>query len=117
MDFKKAGYKLLTYLPIVGLVAYSIKERKTRKGKPFPYYDLRKKEDLKAIGIYALEIGYSVFAIGWKVYLGNGIATGEWNPLNYFKSEKDLKRTEKVIEKKSLEKTLNYNDFLKQNAK
>jgi hypothetical protein len=115
MDFKKAGYKLLTYVPGVGLVAYGIKEYKTRKNKS-PWYDIRKSGDRKALGIYGLEIGWFALAISWKLWLGNGIATGEWNPLKYFDSKQKTEQVEKIPkrEKNNLEnKTLNYYELSK----
>jgi hypothetical protein len=115
MDFKKIGYKILTYIPGVGLAAYSIKQYKTRKGKSFPYYDLRKKEDLKALGGYALEVGWFALAIGWKVYFGNGIATKEWNIINQFKNYTEKREERKTDLKKdsNLEKTVNYEELLR----
>lgn len=112
MNLKKAGYKLLTYLPGVGLIAYSIKEYKTRKEKS-PWYNIKDPKDRKALAIYPLEVGYFVLSLSWKIWLGNGIDTGEWNPLHYFKSEKNIKKTEKPIEKKSLEDSIKYYDLLK----
>lgn len=58
MDWKK----ILYYVPGVGLGAHYIKERKERKGT-CPWYDVRKAQDRKALGVYALETGLLAFAI------------------------------------------------------
>jgi hypothetical protein len=119
MNWKRVGYKLLTYTPGVGLIAYGAKEIKTRKGKN-PWYDIRISEDRKALGVYAIEIGWFALALSWKVWLGNGIATGEWNPLKYFDSKskteqvEDLSKKDRKAERKGkLEKTIDYQELVK----
>jgi hypothetical protein len=107
--------KLLYYVPGVGLATHAIKEYKTRKGQR-PWYDIREAKDRKALGMYAVETGLLVFAISWKVWLGNGIATKEWNPINQFKNytEKRVERKERRLEKKNeLEKNVYYDELVK----
>jgi hypothetical protein len=110
MDWKKVPY----YIPGVGLATHTIKEYKTRKGRN-PWYNLKESKDRKALRLYAIEIGYFALALSWKVWLGNGIATGEWNPLKYFDSKpkteqvEDLSKKDKKLKKlNNLEKNLNY---------
>lgn len=110
MNFKKIGYKILTYIPGVGLIAYGVKEIKTRKGKS-PWYDIGKPEDRKALGVYALEVGYFALAIAWKVYVGKGLATHNWNPFDF--SPKDKTEQIKSIPENKLEKAINYEKLLK----
>jgi hypothetical protein len=101
--------KTLYYLPGIGLATHAIREYKTRKGKR-PVYDIVNEKDRKALGIYVLETGLLALGIAWKVYLGNGIATGEWNPFKYNSKEKIEKNVEN---KKNLEKAVKYEDILK----
>lgn len=101
--------KFLDYIPGVGLISYGVKEYKTRKGKK-PMYDIKKAHDRRALGIYALEVGYFAFALSWKVYAGNVIATGDWNPFHIFSKQKTENTAEK---KKNLEKTINYEEVSK----
>lgn len=108
MDLKK----ILYWIPGVGLVNHGIKEYKTRKGKR-PIYNLKEPHDRKALGMYAIETGYLAFAIAWKVYVGNGIATGEWNPFKYSKGNV-IERIERKLEKQNeLEKTIHYEEIFK----
>jgi hypothetical protein len=113
MDFKKAGYKLLTYLPGVGLIAYGAKEIKTRKGKS-PWYNLKEGKDRKALGVYALEVAYLAYALSWKVYVGKGVATGNWNPFKFNDKDK-TEQVEGVLDKKkkNLEKCVDYQELVK----
>jgi hypothetical protein len=118
MNLKKIGYKILTYLPGVGLAAYSVKEYKSRKGKN-PAYNLKESKDRRALGVYALETGYLALAIAWKIYVGNGIATGDWNPFDSnLKQEKEhmnkvMKENKKINKENYLEKTVNYKELIK----
>ncbi|MCX6750679.1 MAG: hypothetical protein NTZ83_04435 [Candidatus Pacearchaeota archaeon] len=116
MNWKRVGYKLLTYTPGVGLIAYGIKEYKTRKGKS-PWYNIKDSKDRRALGVYPLEVGYFALALSWKVWLGNGIATGEWNPFKYFDSKPRTEQIENLSKKDKskksqkpceLEKTIDY---------
>jgi hypothetical protein len=109
MNLKKALY----YLPGVGLAAHAVKEYKTRKGKR-PWYNIMESRDRKALGMYALETGYLAFAIAWKVYVGNGLVTGEWNPLKSIDNMGENKKERKLERKNELEKTINYEDLLKE---
>jgi hypothetical protein len=96
----------------VGLISHTLSEIKKRKGKN-PVYNIKEPNDRKALGMYALEAGYLAFAIAWKVYVGNGLVTGEWNPLKY-KNENIIEKERKNLEKgNKLEKTINYEDLLK----
>ena len=107
--------KGLYYVPGVGLATHAIKEYKTRKGQR-PWYDIREARDRKALGMYAVETGLLAFAVSWKVWLGNGIATKEWNPINQFRNytEKREKNIDKRLERKcELEKTVHYEELLK----
>jgi hypothetical protein len=110
--------KLLYYIPGVGLANHAIKEYKTRRGKR-PVYDLKESHDRRALGVYAIEVGYFALALSWKVYVGNGIATKEWNPLNQIKNytekrERNIERKERNMgEQNTLEKTINYDKILK----
>lgn len=104
MNWKKIPY----YLPGVGLVMHTLKEHKNRKHKN-PWYNLRESKDRKALGIYLLETGYLIFAILSKVYLGSyigkGISTGDWNPLNFKqKTEQFQENADKG--RNNLEKTI-----------
>lgn len=102
--------KFLDYIPGVGLISYSVKEYRARKGKS-PMYNIKETHDRRALGIYALEVGYFAFALSWKVYAGNVIATGDWNPIHMFSKQK----IENSVEKKNnLEKTIDYEKALKE---
>jgi len=101
--------KLLYYVPGVGFVAHTIREYKTRKGKN-PWYNLKDSKDRKALGIYALEVSYFAFALLWKVYVGNGIATRDWNPFHLVSKDKIERTTEK---ESNLEKTIMYEEVKK----
>ena len=104
--------KIPDYIPGVGLVSYGIREYKARKGK-FPWYNLKESKDRKALGVYALEIGYLAFALSWKFYLGKSVATGNWNPFEFNPKDK----TELINEKKnSLEKSINYEEILNEDS-
>lgn len=92
--------KLLYWVPGVGLATHIIKEYKTRKGKR-PMYDLKETSDRRALGVYAIETGYLAFAILWKVYVGNGLATGNWPPFyTNSKDKKEIKYEESKKENK-----------------
>jgi hypothetical protein len=115
--------KLLYYVPGVGLATHAINEYKTRKGQHH-WYDIREAKDRKALGMYAVETGLFAFAIAWKVYFGNGIVTGEWNPKSYFKKDyiekierektDSSKINNKIQRKNNLEnKTIDYEHLLK----
>jgi len=108
MDLKK----ILYWIPGVGLINHVVKEYKTRRGKR-PIYNLKEPHDRRALGMYAIEAGYFALAISWKVWLGNGIATGEWNPFKYNK-ENIIEKEGRNLEKgNKLEKTINYEELLK----
>jgi hypothetical protein len=111
-DIKGILYSLMEGIPGVGLVAYGIREYKTRKGK-IPLYSLKKPEDRRALKVLALEAGYFALAVGWKFYVGNGIITKDWFPFDNSKSKTEqvdnLSRKDKKLERKGkLEKTIDY---------
>jgi hypothetical protein len=118
MSWEKVKYymkKGLYYVPGVGLGIHIVREYRTRKGK-HPWYNLREAKDRKALGMYAIETAYFTFAITSKVWLGDGIATKEWNPIHQFKNytEKREKNIERRLERKNeLEKTVHYEELLK----
>jgi hypothetical protein len=114
MDFKKTGYYLkkgVGYIPRiipgVGLVSLGIRDWKTRRYNPFPYYNFRKKEDWKVIGKYAIQVGWLAFAV-----LKAGVTyKGVENLIN--KSDDSKPKTEQVnrdSDKKenNLERALDY---------
>lgn len=112
-DVKGILYFLMEGIPGVGLVAYCVKEYKTRKDKT-PVYNLKKPEDRRALKVYALETGYLALAIAWKVYVGNGLITNDWFPFDNFKGKTEKINEIKGKEKNNLEnKALNYYDLLK----
>ena len=92
--------KVLYYTPGVGLISHTANEIKKRRGKK-PLYDLRKKEDLKALGSYLFQAGFAIISkviIG--AYIGTGISTGNWNPVDHVKNifiEKKENKLEKTI--------------------
>lgn len=115
MNLKKAGYYLkkgVFYLPRitpgVGLVSLGIRDWKIRKEKPFPYYNFRKKEDLKVLGKYVIQIGWLAFFV-----LKAGVVYKSVQSLtNRTKEDESIERIE--IEKPNkLEKTINYEELLK----
>lgn len=113
MNWKKIPY----YLPGVGLVTHTLKEYKNRKNKS-PWYNLRESKDRRALGVYFLETGYLTFAILSKIYLGSyigkGVTTGNWNPLNLNFKQKTEQIQENTNKKENnLEKTINYEDISK----
>ena len=118
MSWEKVKYSLkrISYwLPGFGLGAHYIKERRERKGKR-PWYNVKEAKDRKALGIYAIETGYLVLAIASKVWVGDGIATKEWNPIQQIKNYTE--RRERNIERRlkrrgELEKTVHYEKLLK----
>ena len=103
--------KLLYYVPGVGLATHAIKEYKTRKDQR-PWYDIREAKDRKALRVYAIETGYLAFAIAWKVWLGDGIATKEWNPIQQIRNYTE-KRERRLEKKNVLEKTIHYEELVK----
>lgn len=111
MDWKKVPY----YIPGVGLVAHTIREYKSRKGKK-PIYNIRDKRDMKALGNYLIQTAYLTFAISSKAivvgYVHQGISTGDWNPFKYFK-ENTMEKKQEVKKENNLEKTITYEEILK----
>lgn len=111
MNWKKVPY----YIPGVGLVTHTLREYKSRRGKK-PWYNLKNSQDRKALSNYFVQAGYLSFAILWKVYagsyLGKGISTGNWHPFRFNEKNKN-EQVNKLVEKKSLEKTLDYYEVLK----
>ena len=115
MDLEKVKYyakKGLYYVPGVGLGAHYIKERRERKGK-LPWYDIREAKDRKALGVYAVEIGYFALAVSWKVYVGNGIATGNWPPFKYSRDREMHKKELEMRKESVLEKTIHFDEIIK----
>jgi predicted histidine transporter YuiF (NhaC family) len=110
MNLKKVGYyisKGVCYLPRitpgVGLVSLGIRDWKTRKKESFPYYNFKKKEDLKILGKYAIQLGWLAFAIfkAGITYKGAQSLINKINNSNH--------KIEKATEKENkLEKTINY---------
>ncbi len=60
--------KILSYIPGVGLIAHGISEYKIRKEKSFPYYNLEKPEDKKAIKTFGIQTAY--LTVPWIIKLG-----------------------------------------------
>ncbi|MEK0337449.1 MAG: hypothetical protein QQN41_08460, partial [Nitrosopumilus sp.] len=91
-------------IPGVGLTSLGIREYKKRKGTPFPYYNLRKKEDWKSIGKISFQVIYFFAAITYKVYIGRyiqqGVSTKEWNP---FKQKRAKTEQVQSIQENKLE--------------
>jgi hypothetical protein len=103
-------YPITQIIPGVGLGAHYIKERRERKGK-HPWYNLKETKDRKALGVYVLEAGYLAFAISWKLYVGHGLITKEWNPFKYSK-DKTIQIKERKLEREcTLEKTIQYEEI------
>jgi len=110
------------FLPGVGLIYHIKHERKERKDKK-PMYNIRNPKDLKALGNYALQTGYLIFALfktvstGYLVY--QGVSKGEWNPVNYFKNPigkiktDSLEINQEIKMENKLEKTIRYEEILK----
>ncbi len=114
MNWKKIGtYKILGAIPGIGLVSVIFGEVKKRKEKPFPYYNLRKKEDWKAIGKLSFQAIYLSAAISCKLLIGyyvqQGISTKEWNPFKQRKAKTE--QSEELEKENKLEKTIKYEDF------
>lgn len=114
MNWKKVGNYVLRGVPGVGLVSLGIREYKKRKGTPCPYYNLRKKEDRKAIGKFSFQVVYLFAAITYKVYLGHylqqGASTKEWNP---FKQKRARMEQIQSIQENKLEKAVRYEESIK----
>jgi hypothetical protein len=126
MNWKKIGNytlkilkKVPYYVPGVGLGTHIYREIKERKGKGRPWYNLKESKDRRALGNYILQTGYLTLAVSWKVWLGNGIATGEWNPFHLISKDKIEqveeipKKNKKVGRQNKLEKTIDYEESLK----
>jgi hypothetical protein len=124
MNFKKVGYYLkkgFYYIPRItpgiGLVSLSIRDWKTRRYNPFPYYNLRKKEDWKVIGKYGIQVGWLAFAI-----LKAGVTyKGAQSLINKISNSKDnteqvdnISKKDKRLERRGeLEKSINYEELTK----
>jgi len=113
MNLKKVGYYLkkgICYLPRitpgVGLVSLGVRDWKTRRKKPFPYYNLRKKEDWKIIGKYIIQLGWLAFFV-----LKAGVAyKSVQNLTNRAKEYNNIERAE-IQKENKLEKTLYLEEF------
>ena len=114
MNFKKVGNYALGAVPGVGLASLAVREIKKRRGRN-PWYNLKKREDWKAIGKLSFQVTYLSFAIFSKAYLlpnyiGNGRSTGEWHP---FKQRRAKTEQVQFIPKNKLEKTIMYKEAVK----
>ncbi len=101
--------RVVPYIPGVGLVAHTASEIKKRRGKK-PVYNLKDKNDRKALGKFAIQTGYLAIGLFYKlvigVYIKNGLSMGEWNP---FKQKKE--QVQEILEEKQgklEEKTIDY---------
>lgn len=111
MSWRKVGNYFLRGLPLVGLTSLSIREYKKRRGTPFPYYNLRKKEDWKVIGKYAFQIGWSAFFV-----IKFGVAyKGVKGLINKIKDSQNIEQVNNIsITKNNLEKTITYEELISQ---
>jgi len=97
-------------LPGIGLISLGIREYKERKGTPFPYYNLRKKEDKIAMGKYAIQLGLLLGCV-----LKAGVIYKSTQSLtNKIEEKLSIERVENIQEKREnkLEKTIMYEDIL-----
>ena len=119
MDLKKVAQSVyrngIKYIPRiipgVGLISLGIREYKGRKGTPFPYYNLRKKEDKIAIGKYVAQLGLIV----WCVLKTGAIYKSVQSLTNKIEERPNIERVEKTptINEGGLEKkTIMYEDIL-----
>ncbi len=116
MNFKKAiqgvykfGIKYIPRItPGVGLASLGVREYKKRKGTPFPYYNLRKKEDRRAMGKYAFQIGL----IGFFVFKAGVTYKGMQRLINKIKEPQNIEQTRNK-EQGNLEKTIMYKEAIK----
>ena len=111
--------KTLSYIPGVGLVVHTLSEIKERKEKPFPYYNLEKPEDKKAIKTFGIETAY--LTVPWIIKLGllklallyyNGNSSKEQNKYQDKKTD-SLEINQEIKKKNNLEKTVSYDELLK----
>ncbi len=109
MSLKKVIQYIPRVLPGVGLISLGIRDWKTRKEKFFPYYNFRKKEDLKVIGKYAVQLAWLAFS----VVKAGVVYKSVQSLINKTKEYQSIEQIQEIKKECGLEKTINYEDASK----